>query len=381
MTMTETKRKVQLTRGQIESIRQKANGNIRLILGKLGFQGADYGDRLVGCCPHEHDNGNTPNDNTSAFSWSFDRGIWRCFTNHCHEIYGSDIFALVMLVRGYEGADKFIKAVRWVFKALNMKTLDDIGEVSDAELVRERKVIQKKVELRHHQAIEEDMMRHLKPCDYLIKRGISEQTVEIFKANGSWHRFGSYGYNRLCVPIYDPINSYLIGFTCRTLLEDSELEAYEAQGSKIPKWLHCRNFGADFKKSSDREDNDRIHTAHILYNLNKAQHYMGELKTLILVEGVIDVLKFWDAGIYNVAAVFGTYVSKQQKMLLHQVGVERILICFDGDDAGNQASEKVVKLLGQYFSTRHIKIPDSKDPGDLLNHELRALVQRYTNDS
>lgn len=378
--MTETKTKVQLTRGQVEAIRRRANENITSVLSQLGFHGADYGDRLVGCCPHQHDNGNTPNDNPSAFSWSFDRGIWQCFSNHCHEIYGSDIFALVMLVNGYEGSDKFIQAVRWVFKALKMKTIEDIGEVSAEQLVREKQQIKQKVELKHHKAIEEDMMRHLKPCDYLIQRGISKETVETFRADGSWHRFGSYGYNRLCVPIYDPINSYLIGFTCRTLLDDEELEKYESQGKNISKWIHCRNFASDFKKSSDRLEDEKLHSSHVLYNLHKAQHYLGDPKTIILVEGVIDVLKFWDAGIRNAVAVLGAYISKQQKMLLDQIGVEKILVCLDGDRAGADAGRKVTNYLGQYFSTRHIIIPEGKDPGDLSKVELRALVTRYTND-
>lgn len=379
--MEMTEKKFRLQKAQVEGLRKKANANATVLLRKLGFRGVDQGDRLVGCCPIPHNDGKTPNDNSNAFNWLFDRGIWACFTQHCEQEFGKDIFALVRSIKGFDGKDGFAKAVQWVCSALEIDE-DNIPEVSQVELDNMRKLIHKHSELKRHKSMEDAMMKHLTPCDYLSRvRGISTDTVKEFNAGGSWHKLGTYGYNRVIVPIYDPLDGYLIAFTGRSLLSAVELERVKRErgGKAIPKWFHCRNFAAPFKKSAERTEDEKFFSTHTLFNLHKACDHMGSRKTILLVEGPLDVMCLWDAGIKNAVAIFGTALSVQQKELLHRVGARRLVTVFDSDEAGERAVSRVQKVCGNYFEIDKIDLPKGKDPGDLEDEELRLVFSEEYN--
>lgn len=377
MKMTETKKLFKLEKGKVEGVRMRAHSRATYLLKKLGVRASDQGDRLVGCCPIPHKEGNTPNDNSAAFNWLFDRGIWACFTNHCENIYGKDIFALVRCVKKYDGKDGFAKAVQWVCEALDISE-DNIPQVSRDDLDKMRKLIHKKSELKRHASMEEEMMTHLTPSNYLItERGFDRATIEEFRATGSWHRLGTYGYNRLILPVYDPLDGHLIAFTGRTLLNAAELQKIKEErgGKAIPKWFHCRNFAAPFKKSAERTEDEKFYSNHVLFNLHKAKECMGPKKTIILVEGPLDVMRLWEAGIKNAVAVFGTSLSVQQKELLHRVGARRLIEVFDSDSAGRLAATRLEKLCGKYFEIDRIELEEGHDPGDEDVVQLRLLFR------
>ena len=99
---------------------------------------------------------------------------------------------------------------------------------------------------------------------------------------------------------------------------------------------------------------------------------------IILVESVIDALSVEVAGYPNVVAVQGTGVLNDQAVKLLQAhGVTKIKVMFDGDEAGRQASERMIEKLSSSFSCFPIMLPDGLDPnGFLLEFGAETLRER-----
>jgi len=102
--------------------------------------------------------------------------------------------------------------------------------------------------------------------------------------------------------------------------------------------------------------------------------------SLILVEGVFDVLNMMDKGCYNVISAFGTHTllkTYKQKLSHYQIlGVNKFYIMFDGDEAGRSAGEKLENVLNSNgFNAETIELPDGMDPGDLTEHDVATLMR------
>lgn len=365
MTMTREPSRDRLTKEKIEGVRKLAHKNMRLIMKKLNFSGDDFGSRLVGCCPIPHNNGSTPNDNRQAFSWDFDRQMWQCFSNHCHQIHGADVFALIQCAKDCG----FVQALQWILDAIE-KDLGDIKELDGDEAQKLEQVIRKRSELVKHKRMEEALMTHLQPSTYFADRGFSQEVIAEFKCGGEWHKYQTYGEDRVVVPIYDPLDGYLVAFTCR-ILDDKKIDKWR------PKWCHTLNFAELRKRSQDRTDEEKFYASSVLYNLYRASKHMGMSQTIFVVEGPGDVMKLWDAGIENVVAVLGTGFSKHHRTLLHKVGCQRVVCIFDNDLAGQKASNAVEKMCDNYFEFKNVTLREGMDPGSLLPMQLRMVLREY----
>lgn len=102
--------------------------------------------------------------------------------------------------------------------------------------------------------------------------------------------------------------------------------------------------------------------------------------SLIIVEGIFDVLNLNDKGCYNVITAFGTHTlnkSYQEKLSHFQIlGVNKFYIMFDGDKAGQNAAKKLEKILKDNgFNAETIDLPEDRDPGDLTEPEVRHLMR------
>jgi DNA primase len=98
------------------------------------------------------------------------------------------------------------------------------------------------------------------------------------------------------------------------------------------------------------------------------------MSSVILVEGIFDVINLYDKGIRNAVTAFGTQGLTEDKIkLLHVLGVTTVHIFYDGDKPGQAAAEKVEKLITSCgFATKNIYI-EGKDPGELNAYEVESL--------
>jgi DNA primase len=103
-------------------------------------------------------------------------------------------------------------------------------------------------------------------------------------------------------------------------------------------------------------------------------------KSLVIVEGIFDMLNLYDKGLKNVACAFGTntlQADTKLKMFPYKAqGISHIYILFDGDDAGEKAAESLKLTLEQLeFIVEIIKLPDGTDPGDLDQLNVQSIAE------
>ncbi len=103
----------------------------------------------------------------------------------------------------------------------------------------------------------------------------------------------------------------------------------------------------------------------ILYGFYHARDYIREKKTAIIVEGYIDVLSMYQAGIKNVVAPLGTSLTKNQAKLVKKFA-NKVILLFDSDKAGKKAVISASKIfLSEDVDVYYVPLPEGED-ADIL---------------
>ena len=145
--------------------------------------------------------------------------------------------------------------------------------------------------------------------------------------------------NRVIFPIFD-LRGSVIAFGGRTIEKGGE-----------PKYLNSSDTPV-FKKGRN------------LFSMNFAKK--SQSKRLILAEGYMDVIAIHQAGFENVVASLGTALTADQCRLMRQYA-EEVVISYDSDAAGQNATVKAVNLLRAVgLRPRILHIPDAKDPDEYI---------------
>ena len=115
----------------------------------------------------------------------------------------------------------------------------------------------------------------------------------------------------------------------------------------------------------------------VLFGLHMAKRALLEKKFAIVCEGQIDLITAFEAGIQNVTAPQGTAFTEQQARLLKR-HADEVVLCFDADNAGQQAAEKsLASLLEANVTVRVATMPPGEDPDSLIrNHGAEAFSER-----
>ncbi len=157
------------------------------------------------------------------------------------------------------------------------------------------------------------------------------------KAAGYYDRFRG----RLMFPIHNE-SGKVIGFGGRALRPGEE-----------PKYLNSPET-ALYRKS------------YVLYNLHRAKDAMRKSDYSVLVEGYMDVIGVYSAGVHNVVASCGTSLTNTQVRALKRHS-ERIVVNFDPDTAGANAAEKSFKmLLDEGLRVRVLELGGDLDPDEYV---------------
>lgn len=108
--------------------------------------------------------------------------------------------------------------------------------------------------------------------------------------------------------------------------------------------------------------------------------------SIILVEGLFDMINLYDKGLKNVVCTFGTAfgsVKKDQKVKTNieklnsykLQGINTIYIMYDGDKPGRDAAEKLKHALENNFIVDTIDLPDGVDPGSFTKQDVDRLKE------
>jgi DNA primase len=100
----------------------------------------------------------------------------------------------------------------------------------------------------------------------------------------------------------------------------------------------------------------------VLFNLDKAKLAIRALEFALLVEGQMDCISVYVAGIQNVIATSGTAFTEQQVAILKR-HTSNVIVNFDPDAAGANAAEKSIALLTEEgFAVKIVTLEGGLDP-------------------
>jgi len=116
-----------------------------------------------------------------------------------------------------------------------------------------------------------------------------------------------------------------------------------------------------------------------LYGLNLAKDEIHKKNEIIITEGYLDTIMLHQAGFKNVVATLGTALTKEHIILIKKF-TQNIIIAYDGDSAGMEASHKASILFLNYkIHSRIALFKKDQDPADLVsNNEIEELKHILT---
>ena len=182
---------------------------------------------------------------------------------------------------------------------------------------------------------------------HLLTKGVEEAAMEEAGLVGrpddgrpSYDRFRG----RLMIPIHD-LRGRVVAFGGRALAADQE-----------PKYLNSPETPLFQKRT-------------LLFNAHRAREAARTAGSIIVVEGYLDAIAVWQAGIKGVVATLGTAFTEDQAASLWRLAPEPV-ICFDGDRAGisaaHRAIDRILPLVEAGRSFNFAFLPDGKDPDELI---------------
>ncbi|MFK3776948.1 DNA primase [Agrobacterium sp. NPDC089420] len=133
-------------------------------------------------------------------------------------------------------------------------------------------------------------------------------------------------------------------------------------------------------KYLNSNETELFHKGNVLYNFARARRASQAAGgSVIAVEGYMDVIALYQAGVENAVAPLGTALTESQLDLLWKMSPQPIL-CFDGDGAGIRAANRAADLALPHIkpdrSVSFALLPDGKDPDDLVRLDGRAPFDR-----
>ena len=103
-----------------------------------------------------------------------------------------------------------------------------------------------------------------------------------------------------------------------------------------------------------------------LYGLNKAKEKIRKQGFALIVEGYLDLISLWNAGISNVVATLGTALTREHLELLRRYTLN-VVALFDPDEAGKKALDRSLELfLSMNMHAKALILPDGCDPDDYV---------------
>ena len=177
---------------------------------------------------------------------------------------------------------------------------------------------------------------------FLRAKGCDEETLE---QAGLLHasRGRDFFSERILFPIRDAMGS-VIGFSGRKFKEET--------------------FGG---KYINTPETPLFKKSRVLFGLSDARAKITKERKVIVVEGQIDALRLIHAGFdYTVAGQGTAFGSEHVKELLH-LGVSKVYLSLDGDEAGREATYKIGDLfMHSGIEVYVVRLPEGSDPDTLL---------------
>ena len=313
------------------------------------------GGNYWGCCPFH-------NEKTPSFSVSPNKQIYKCFG--CGE--GGDVINFVMRIENLD----FMDAVKLLADRCGIEINTQVDESTKERIEKSKKFQDIHVEAARFYF--SNLIKTKNPgYEYLRKRGLDDKIIKKFGLGyslDSWNSLmnylisigyknedliecGLFGYksetkkiydkfrNRVMFPIFD-YRGNVIGFGGR-VLDDS-----------LPKYLNSPDTLIFNKRQN-------------LYGLNFARKEIKD-RSIILVEGYMDLISLYQYGIKNVVATLGTALTDGQGSLIKRYA-DTAIISYDSDEAGIKATLRAIEILNKLdINVKVLNLKECKDPDEFI---------------
>ena len=329
---------------------------------ELKRKGVNY----FGICPF-HD------ENTPSFSVSQSKQIYKCFGG-CDA--GGNVFTFIM--EFYKLT--FFESAKLLADRYNI-ILDISDNYSSSNEYSFLKEVHESASLIFQQNLFSDIGKE--PLQYLKKRNLTEEIIRKFRIG-----FAIDGWNGLINKIGPKYNNETSKLLKTGLFSRSEKgTVYDRFRSRIIFPISHQSGdviafgGRDYNKNDQAKYLNSPETAiyqksNVLYGLNvtKSAITNSNNKYIILVEGYMDLLQLYQAGIEPVVAVSGTSLTKNHATIIARYN-KPVVILYDGDSAGGNAAIRAGFVLLQAGVEVYVVRPPSElDPDDWLLKEGREVL-------
>ena len=303
------------------------------------------------CCPFHSEK--TPSchfyPNTNSFY---------CFG--CH--MGGDV---ITFVKEIEHLDYF-DAVKFLAERAGMSMPDDVDDKSAQKRRRLLEINKAAGKFFHERLMSPEGKAGL---DYLTNRGLSLHTIKRFGlgfAADDWHTLHMYmrglGYSDFELAdaslLTNNNNKFYDKFRNRVMFP-----IFDTRGNVVA--FGGRTLGNDKAKYLNSGETAVFDKGDMLYALNIAKNSKADY--FILCEGYMDVIAMHQAGFDSAVASLGTALTPQHANLLARLGKKEVILSYDSDAAGQNASSRAINLLANVgVHARVLKIEGAKDPDEFI---------------
>ncbi|WP_199618782.1 DNA primase [Paenibacillus alkalitolerans] len=317
------------------------------------------GRNHIGLCPFH-------SEKTPSFNVSQELQIFKCYG--CG--VGGDVFKFLVNIEGIT----FPEAVRMLAEEAGIP-FDFAAE--KAELTPEQREAHAMIAANEEASkffhfVLNNTAQGQTAYNYLKDRGFSQKLIDEFRLG-------------FAPPIWDALGKHLqskqfsvsllekAGLVIRKSEGDGTFDRFrdrvmfpiqDQQGRVIA--FGGRSLGNEQPKYLNSPDSPLFHKNRTLYRLHAAKAAIRKTRQAVLFEGYADLIKAWEAGVDNGVATLGTALSEHHINTLKRY-CDRIVICYDGDRAGQSAAHKCVLLcekLGLHATVA--MLPDGFDPDDYI---------------
>lgn len=331
------------------------------------------GGRYWGCCPFHH-------EKTPSFSVVPEKGFFYCFG--CHA--GGDAIKFISLIEGVS----YFEAVKLQAEKLNIALPKRQLTPEEEAREREREALFKVLALArdfYHNCL--TMTRYGEEgMAYLTGRGFSRETIDAFSLG-----FAPRAFEKLTQAFLKRgVKADLLlksGLSLESRRDDSLYDRFrgrviipiaDERGRVVG--FGGRVLDGSQPKYLNTPETMIFNKRRLLFGLDRAKLHIKEAGFAIVVEGYMDAISVFGAGVQNVVASLGTaFTSEHAKKLMRYA--KDIYFCYDSDEAGQQATMRALSLAARETgaSFRVITVPDGKDPDEFIkkhgSEAFQALIR------
>lgn len=319
------------------------------------------GANFKGLCPFH-------NEKTPSFVVSPERQIWHCFGG-CND--GGDVFKFLMRVENIE----FPEALKILAKRAGVKLSENVTQTRSAE-IRERLYEINHMAAEFYNYILTTHPLGQKARDYLKERRISDSSIKLFTigyAPASWDSLTKF----LLKKKYSTEDLFSAGLTSRSGIGNVFdrfrgrviFTLKDSRGNVVGFAGRLMDPNAKEAKYINTAETPVYIKGDVLYGLDITKEEIKKEGFAVFVEGEIDCIASYQAGVRNVVAIKGSALTDGQIKLIKRY-TENIYLSLDSDFAGDSAVHRgILAADAAGLNIKVVTFSEAKDPDELIKKD------------